>query len=278
MPWLVAGLFSLLSWSAILLSVAWGIGQESERVGRAPLFLLTARFDVRGYLESAPAKSHTAAILWDVPRRRLKNLTFVVERSPVDTVLVALLNETCVRNGVCEPRDALFGYTIKSLRRAAQRGDSRLKALVQREARAAYVGVQSRLEGRRMLINPLLETSLSSLQWDTVASWVQEVAPDVELVWNPLFHNSERPSRATFVELHGSDIDCGSRGDVIANLDGSILSVELMRKWLKETEGCRDSLLWAPADNCRNEEEKAFVAPSLRRCRQTFGKIREVLK
>lgn len=278
MPWLVAGLFSLLAWGAILLSVAWGIGRESGRVGRAPLFLLTARFDVRGYLGSAPAKSHTAAILWDVPRRRLRNLSFVVERSPVDTVLVALLNETCVRNGVCEPRDALFGYTIKSLRRAAQRGDTRLKALVQREARAAYVGVQSRLEGRRMLINPLLETSLSSLQWDTVAGWVQEVAPDVELVWNPLFHNAERPSRATFVELHGSDIDCGSRGDVIANLDGSILSVELMRDWLKQTEDCRDSLLWTPADNCRNEEEKSFVAPSLRRCRQTFGKIRDALK
>lgn len=278
MPWIVAGLLSLLAWAGILISVASVLADQTSRVGRAPLFLLYSRYDVREYLRSAPTQEHTIAILWDVPKRRVGNLSRVLARSPVDTVLIALLNETCVRNKVCESGDALAGYSLKGLRRAASRGDERLKAIVQREAKAVVSSIGSRLEGRRLLINPLLETSLSASQWDIVASWIEEAVGEVDLVWNPLRQDAERPRRAKFTEQHGFDVSCGRDGSVIANLDGSWGSVEHMRKWLEQTRRCRDSLLWITADNCRSEDERAFVPPSRRVCRQSFRKVKEALE
>lgn len=272
------GLLSLGLWAGLLFAVAYGCQEAKGRVGRAPLFLLTSRFSVRGYLTSAPAESHTLAILWDVPRRRLKNLSAVLQHTPADTVLVTMLNETCVRNLHCEPGDALFGYTQATLRRAAARDDEGLRVLIQGQAKALVASVTPRLEGRKLLLNPLLETSLSASQWDTVAGWIEEAVGDVDLVWNPLRSGAERPKRADVKEVHGFDVSCADGQGVIANLDGSWGSIVKMRNWLEQTKGCRDSLLWVPADNCRSENEKTFIPPSRRTCRQGFGKVKEALR
>jgi hypothetical protein len=98
------------------------------------------------------------------------------------------------------------------------------------------------------------------------------------MVWNPLSPAGDRPSTAYFTESHGFAVKFHADGRTIANLDGSRGSVHQMQDWLRRTRKCRFSLLWLPADNCRIENEKAFVAPSKRVCAGDFDKIRRIIR
>lgn len=273
---LVAGLL----WG-ILIALALNVRGETrpQRVGRAPLFLLTARFNVRAYLRTAPQKPHAIAILWDVPRRRLRNLSIVLRRSRVAEVELVLINETCVHNRACEPREILSRYTPTTFRVAVRRSDPALKNQIIAESSTAIAEVSARIGDRRLIVSPLLETRLSRAGWERVAGWTRGEHGQLPLVFNPLVDDGGgRPELATYIEKHGFDLWCEPDGRTIANLDGSRGSIPEMQGWLKRTEDCRLSLLWVAADNCRSENEKQFIAPSSRRCADDFEKIRRTLK
>lgn len=278
MSWLIALAASSVFWALAIWGALASFASEQGRVGRAPLFLLTQRFQVSAYIESAPQTEHLVAVLWDVPRRRLRNLSAVLSATRVDSVQVVLLNETCVTNGVCEPRDALFGYTSTSLRRAVRSKDERLRVLIQRETRSVMSSLTPMLEGRRLLLNPLLETTLNAQGWETVATWIREEAPGVLLVWNPRTENKAEPASADYIEHHGDKQTCKAGKRQIANLDGYRATTKEMRDWLLKTSECGDSLLWVAADNCRAERESAFVPPSRRVCNQSFAKVRATVR
>lgn len=270
-------------WALAIVAVQGAIGEDDDaqsgRVGRAPLFLLTSRFDVEAYIRSAPREPHTIAILWDVPRRRRGNLRRVLRRTRVAQVQIVLLNETCARNRVCEPRDALYGFTEHRLARSVKRSGSGIKTIVQREAVAALSQLGPVIGSRAVMMNPLLETRLTPDDWDRAAGWVQEVIGEVPLVWNPLNNShAPRPSRATYTEHHGLSATCDRDGRTIANLDGSGASSEQMREWLRKTRHCRLSLLWESADNCRSPKETTFIPPTQRFCGGNFNAIRSALR
>jgi hypothetical protein len=272
--------FSLALWWLIYLGLQAAFGQEpgTGRVGRAPLLLLTARFSVGQYVDSAPRGRHTIAILWDVPRRRRGNLRAVFRRTKAREVQIVLLNETCVRNRVCEKGDALHGFTPATFSAAVARADSSLRRLIKRETRAAFAYLGPVLKDRAVMVNPLLETQLRRAEWNRVARWVQAARGPVPLVFNPVTNTHQnKPSRATYTEHHGLDVTCSSDGLTIANLDGSRCSPGEMRNWLARTRRCRLSLLWEPADNCRLSRETRFVPPSKRFCGGDFNVIKRVL-
>lgn len=269
-------------WAFLLIGVLGALADDDDepgRVGRAPLFLLTARFPVDRYLLTAPRSKHAIAILWDVPRRRRAHLRAVLRRSPVTEVHIVLLNETCVRNRVCERRDALYGYTPTTLSQAVLSRDERLRRLVRAETRKAIRYLSPVIGSRAIVFNPLLETQLRSPEWGRVARWVKSVSPATPLIYNPVSNTHEnRPILASFVEHHGLGVRCGSDGLTIANLDGSRCSQREMADWLARTRGCRLSLLWEPADNCRSSRETQFVPPTERYCAGDYNVIQRVLK
>lgn len=263
----------------VLFAVALSAKAESVtgRVGRAPLFLLNRRFDVKAYIDTAPRKPHAIAILWDVPHRSTRNLKIVLRRTRVAEIEVVLTNETCVNNAVCEKSESLSRYSRQSLRKAIQTRDERLKSIIEREAVEMLSAVAPVIGSRRLIVSPLLETRLSRALWSRVARWTKTGVGDLPLVFNPLKDDRRSPpSVAQYYEKHGFDVFCHSDGRTIANLDGSRGSVGEMQEWLRQTQTCRLSLLWVAADNCRAENEKHFIAPSVRLCRGGFNKIRRL--
>lgn len=263
----------------VLLALALSVKAEPlvGRIGRAPLFLLNRRFDVKAYIDAAPRKPHAIAVLWDVPHRSTRNLKLVLRRTRVAEIEVVLINETCLNNGVCERRETLFPYSRQSLRKAVQSRDQPLRGLIKREALEMLSTLAPIIGSRRLIVSPLLETRLSRSLWVRVARWTKDGVGDLPLVFNPLKDDRRPfPTAARYYEKHGFDVFCDPDGRTIANLDGSRGSVPEMQEWLRQTKGCRLSLLWVAADNCRAENEKNFVAPSVRLCRGGFDKIRRI--
>lgn len=278
-PVLIVG---LILWALAIFTIHAALGEDDDdddRIGRAPLFLLTARFAVADYIASAPKRPHTIALLWDVPRRRRGHLRHALRKTRAEQVELVLLNETCVRNRVCERRDALAFFTETSLARAASRSSVRLKYRVSFEAGRAARYLGPVIANRALIVNPLLETRLRRGQWNRVAGWVRRALGAVPLVWNPLVDDRKpRPRLAYYTERHGLTSTCDPDGRTIANLDGSRCSAMQMRDWLSRTKRCSLSLLWEPADNCRLPSESKFVPPSRRFCFGGFNDIKKALQ
>lgn len=253
---------------------------DDERVGRAPLFLLSARFNVSAYLDTVPQRAHAIAVLWDVPRRRRGHLRRVLRHTRASTVEVILLNETCVRNRVCEKRDALYGFTETMLSAQVAGSNRLIRSIVKRQAVQALRYVRPVLRKKHnLIINPFLETRLRPAEWNRAAGWLRREIGRVPLVWNPVNNShATRPTRATYTEHHGLTVQCASDGRTIANLDGSRSSARGMRDWLRQTRQCRFALLWEPADNCRSSLEVKFIPPTQRFCVGNTKTIQEALK
>ena len=273
------GVASLVLFVLFLLALRVKAELKTGRVGRAPLFLLTEKFNVRAYVKSAPRHPHAIAILWDVPSRTLKNLKTVLAKTNVTEIELVLINETCVHNRVCESRDSLSGYTKSRLKAAVTKRSPRFRALVSSLSEDAISQIAPMLGTRKIILSPLLETRLRRPEWVRVARWVRQSVGNVPLVYNPLTDDGKpRPPAADYFEKHGFGLSCDPDRRTIANLDGSRGSVAQMQEWVNQTRLCRLSLLWVAADNCRDEIETEFVAPSERLCKGDFSKIRRAIR
>ena len=262
----------------IFLTPLDSIAETTKRVGRAPLFLLNERFPVRKYIKSAPQHNHAIAVLWDVARRNPSNLRRVLRHTKVTEIQIVLLNETCVRNRVCETTDALFGYSPRELRTSIARKTPKTRSRVKAQAKDAMAHLSGIIGRRKIMMNPFLETTLRRSQFNRAVRWITSEIGTIPMVWNPLSPGGDRPATAYFTESHGFAVKCHPDGRTIANLDGSRGSIHQMQDWLRRTRACRFSLLWLPADNCRLENEKTFVAPSKRACAGDFEKIRRIIR
>jgi hypothetical protein len=155
------------------------------------------------------------------PLRKIESLAALAAlralRAKTTLLIIALANETCVSRGDCASYEILRGYTTRSLQQAIDKGDKKIKGILQENARKSCELVAKYTNGgNRLLINPLLETRMPRKTFAKAASWVKEACPKAEIVWNPVGGNPGAPQApATISEGHGECSCCvagGARG------------------------------------------------------------------
>lgn len=254
----------------IYATLAYG---QQQNFGDSPYFISHSKWDCaqsKARFRDLPRTG--IAFIWNTPGVDLRCLRSTLADPRVDFVEAVAVNETCVSRGDCGSYESLYGYNTNSLNKAVLSGQPRVKEAYQKAARAVCEFVQGATSGRsvRRVLNASLETRLTRPAFTRVASWVAEVCPGWELVWNPVGGNPGKPQPpATISEGHGDNprfVD----NRCIANPDGTVIenSKQNWEAYFRKYPNCIQVFHWGLNDNC-NVEGGARKDPRKRDCKVT---------
>lgn len=266
-------------------------------VGRAPFAIASPKFNCDGFIESLD-KLDFLHISWlfNTFGSDYKCLKRVLKDPRLITLQVNLVNEPGHRNRRLEPGE--FLYNIKSpqeYNRLLLAKDPSLHKRFQKYAAPLQDLLVSRLQPRtQCLINPGLESNISTRAGRVLVKWAREAFPFCKIVWNPLSNTgSPRGTGANFIEQHGWFPNFKTKSCVFNN-DGSDINFKqrksgfaiqhelnpaLPKNYLNSGNSlqaaleqyanqCRVVFVWTPEDNCFdfNRQTAPWMPPSKRGC------------
>lgn len=246
---------------------------QQQNFGDSPYFISHDKWDCAKSQARFRGLPRTGlAFIWNTPGTNLRCLRSTLADPRVDFIEAVAVNETCVSRGDCGSYESLYGYNTASLIKAVLAGQPRVKKVYQEAATGVCKFVEEQTQARqiRKVINPSLETHLTRQAFSRVASWVAEVCPGWEIVWNPVGGSPGQPQPpATLSEGHGNnprfvDSRC------IANPDGTVIpnSRQSWEEFFRRYAKCAQVFHWGLNDNC-NFVGGPRLDPRKRQCKVT---------
>ena len=160
--------------------------------------------------------------------------------------IIDILNTVCVRNGNCGKYEPLYGYSVNSLNKALEAGNTKIIYHV-KERVLVYKALSIKYPSTEFAISPALEHNLTKKAYRVLADAVLSAWPEVQLVNSPMKTLSAESYRGAWIERHGSD----PWKSEISSLDGTDVNLIRVQKWLQTTEGNIITFVWSLSYNCR---------------------------
>jgi hypothetical protein len=258
-------------------------------VGRGVFSLTSPTFNCKEFLKSVRRLPvlHIAT-LYNTFGNDFKCWDKLAADPRLQTVELNLINEPGHRNRRLGKYEFLHGIESPAeYDKLLRAGNPRLKARFVRYVQLAKRKVDSLPANVQCLINPGLESNVSSKAGEVLMEWTKEQFPRCRMVWNPLSATTKSTKLikgADLVEGHGPTPPLTPA--CIANLDGTDISFPQRQSPLTEdniesgsplmqyiatyANRCELVFLWTVEDNCNFTTK--FIDPRARNCKPA-GKV-----
>jgi hypothetical protein len=282
---LLAMAVALALWVPLKASAQAKIGN----VGRGVFSLMSPSFNCNEFMKSVRRLPvlHIAA-LYNTFGNDFRCWDRLAQDPRLQTVELNLINEPGHRNGRLGKYEFLHGIESPAeYDRLLRSRNPRLKARFVKYVQLAKRKVESLPANVQCLINPGLESNVSSQAGAVLMEWTKEQFPSCRTVWNPLSATKRKTSvikGADLVEGHGPYPPLTT--SCVANLDGTDISFPERPSTLKDdsiesgrplmqyvasyASRCEVVFLWTVEDNCNFTTK--FIDPRARNCRGA-GKV-----
>jgi hypothetical protein len=254
-------------------------------VGRGVFSLTSDTFNCRAFIKSVKNLPVLhIAVLYNTFGNNYACWDQLASDPRLQTVELNLINEPGHRNKRLGSYEFLYGLgTPANYDKLLRNKDPELKKKFDDYVQLAKQKIDALPKHVQCLINPGLESNVSSKAGKTLIEWTREHFPNCRTVWNPLRGFNEKSRKVTgadLVEGHGSGPNIKS--PCIVNLDGTDIDfpqrpsafqkggyVEsgrpLMQYISTYANRCEVVFLWVLEDNCNFS--KSFIDPRKRNCK-----------
>lgn len=254
-----------------------GTSTSSSSYGTAPYAIQHPNFNCDAFINSlGPVKTVNISWLWDTFGHSTHCIDRVLADPRFEAFQLHLINGVCLRNGNCGSYEVFSGYSLPQVRNLLNNRDPVLLDRIRAEAQSAANFLNTRgLMSRPCYISPILETDLTTEEFQPVLDVVKPLFPGCTMVFNTLVPQNR--ISGTLYEWHSFNSVVG--GECVYNNDGysvdvpgaskgfpRFMSLDHLKDQLLNNSTCDLSFIWHHSYNCING---GFVDPRARGCGDT---------
>lgn len=200
------------------------LSQGLTNVGYAAFNLTSPKFNCDGFIESLrPLSELHVTFLYNTFGNDFSCLERILADERLKTLQVNLINEPGHRNKRLGPYEFLYDVgSVADYNKKISAHDSNLKNKLTEYVKPIQVFLANNLRPHTsVLINPGLESNLSTKGGRVLIQWTRELFPDARIVWNPhrVSLSTRKIVKADLIEGHGQFPNL--KAPCVYNMDGT---------------------------------------------------------